>query len=205
MLHALSPPSAARCALGTSRVRSFSGLYLSAFDPKSIMVSPRCLREVNRLRQTYRTDLPLYELPVEPRASSKPKRTGSVQPNQPEAKKRKGNLDTPSKALPTKRKRPGEIGDEKAAKTTRSGNDFEPRLQTVCPLRFYPGDEKWQRNTCAIMGLQFHGKNKVRPGSPNVALKRPGLRTVKRIKPDGNCLFRSFAYIVTWWTLLIPY
>ncbi len=34
------------------------------------------------------------------------------------------------------------------------------------------------------MGLQFHGKNKVRPGGPNVALKRPDLRTVKHIEPD---------------------
>ncbi len=47
------------------------------------------------------------------------------------------------------------------------------------------------------MGLQFHGKNKVRPGGPNVALKRPDLRTVKRIGRDGNCLFRSFAYIIS--------
>ncbi len=141
-----------------------SGLYLSAFDPKSIMVSPRCLKEVNRSRETYRTDLPLYELPVEPRASGKRKLTGSVQPNQPEAQKRKENLDTPSKALPTKRKRPGELGDEKAGKKTCSGNDFEPRLQQACPLKFYPGDEQWQRNACDIMGLQFHGKNKVRPG-----------------------------------------
>ncbi len=37
----------------------------------------------------------------------------------------------------------------------------------------------------------------MRPGGPNVALKRPDLRTVKRIEPDGNCLFRSFAYIIT--------
>ncbi len=120
--------SAGMAYVALSRVRSLSGLYLSAFDPKSIMVSPRCLKEVNRLRETYRTDLPLYELPVEHRASGKRKLTGSVQPNQPEAKKRKGNIDTPSKALPTKSKRPGEL-DEKAAKKTCSGNDFEPRFQ----------------------------------------------------------------------------
>ena len=31
-----------------SRVRSLSGLYLAAFNPKSIMVSKSCLTEVNR-------------------------------------------------------------------------------------------------------------------------------------------------------------
>ncbi len=93
-------------------------------------------------------------------------------------------------------KRPAELGDEKAAKKTCSGNDFEPRLQQVCPFRFYPSDEQWQRNACAIVGLQFHGNNKERPGGPNVALKRSDLRTVKRIRDDGNCLFRSFAYII---------
>ncbi len=80
--------SAGMAYVALSRVRSLSGLYLSAFHPKSIMVSPQCLKEVNRLREIYRTDLPLYELPVEPRASGKRKFTGSVQPNQPEAKKK---------------------------------------------------------------------------------------------------------------------
>ena len=40
-----------------SRVRSLSGLYLTAFNPQSIMVSTKCLKEVNRLRQTFRKDL----------------------------------------------------------------------------------------------------------------------------------------------------
>ena len=48
-----------------SRVRSLSGLYLAAFDPKSIMVSTSCLKEVNRLRETYRKDLPLYPVPLQ--------------------------------------------------------------------------------------------------------------------------------------------
>ena len=43
-----------------SRVRSLSGLYLSAFSPKSLLVSTTCLKEV---RQTFRQDLPLYDIP----------------------------------------------------------------------------------------------------------------------------------------------
>ena len=38
-------------------------LHLFAFDAKSVMVSSKCLQEINRLRQTYRPDLPLYTVP----------------------------------------------------------------------------------------------------------------------------------------------
>ena len=48
-----------------------------------------------------------------------------------------------------------------------------------------------------MMGLQFHGKNRVRPGGPNVSLTPPDMRTIKRIMGDSNCLFRSLAYIIT--------
>ena len=53
---AVFSPGMAYVAL--SRVRSLSGLFLSAFNPKSLMVSPACLREVNRLRRAFRKDLP---------------------------------------------------------------------------------------------------------------------------------------------------
>ena len=59
-----------------SRVRSLSGLYLSAFSPKSLSVSATCLKEVNRLRQTFRQDLPLYDIPYR---ESKHKLTGTTQ------------------------------------------------------------------------------------------------------------------------------
>lgn len=46
-----------------SRVRSLDGLYLSEFDPKANIVSTKCIEELNRLRKTFRKDLPLYTLP----------------------------------------------------------------------------------------------------------------------------------------------
>ncbi len=46
-----------------SRVRTIEGVYLTSFDPKSIMVSDDCLREINRLRSTFREDLALYDIP----------------------------------------------------------------------------------------------------------------------------------------------
>ena len=70
-----------------SRVRSLSGLYLTAFDPKSIMASKSCLKEINRLRELYRKDLPLYILPPAPSTATKRKLSGSTVPDQPKAKK----------------------------------------------------------------------------------------------------------------------
>ena len=56
-----------------SRVRSLSGLYLTAFDPKSIMVSKSCLKEINRIRELYGKDLQLYTLPPAPSTATKRK------------------------------------------------------------------------------------------------------------------------------------
>ncbi len=50
-------------------------------------------------------------------------------------------------------------------------------------LRHYGSSVSWEKQS--------------ETGGTNVALKRPDLRTVKRIEPDGNCLFRSFVYIIT--------
>ena len=47
-----------------SRVRSLNGLYLTAFDAQSIRVSKNSVAEVNRLRQLFRKDLPLYQTPT---------------------------------------------------------------------------------------------------------------------------------------------
>ena len=40
-----------------SRVRTLLGVHLATFDPVSIKVKNKCLEEVNRLRETYRTDV----------------------------------------------------------------------------------------------------------------------------------------------------
>jgi len=45
-----------------SCVRSLSGMHLIAFDPNSVMVSNKCLHEVNRLRRLYTKHLPLCNL-----------------------------------------------------------------------------------------------------------------------------------------------
>jgi ATP-dependent DNA helicase PIF1 len=47
-----------------SRVRTLDGLYLLKFSPKAIIVSTKCIEEVNRLRAAYRSDLPLLDVPA---------------------------------------------------------------------------------------------------------------------------------------------
>ena len=47
-----------------SRVRTLDSLHLIASDPKSIMVSVKCLSEINRLQQLYRKDLLTYDIPA---------------------------------------------------------------------------------------------------------------------------------------------
>ena len=60
--HQVFSPGMAYVAL--SRVKQLENLHLIAFKPQSVMVSSKCLQEVNRLRQTYRSDLPQYSVPT---------------------------------------------------------------------------------------------------------------------------------------------
>ncbi len=99
-----------------SMVRSQLGLYQPALDPKSGMVSQK---EVNRLQETYRKDLSLYELQLEPRTSSKRKFTGSIEQNLPKPKRQKEAVNYPFKTLPKERKKSSELEDDKPAKKTR--------------------------------------------------------------------------------------
>ena len=68
------------------KCRNYSAL-MKLTRPKSIMVSVACLKEVNRLRDMYRKDLPLYVLPLKPKKGTKRKLTGTTHPDQPKAKK----------------------------------------------------------------------------------------------------------------------
>ena len=61
--------------VGLSRAKSLSGIHLANFntDPKCVIVSRRCLEEINRLRKIYRPDLPLYPVPNPPPTSKNKK------------------------------------------------------------------------------------------------------------------------------------
>ena len=203
--------SAGMAYVAVSRVRTLAGLHLVAFEPKSIMVSTSCLKEVNRLRAAYRPDLQAYALPHTPRTGSKHKLAGSVQDSAPNPKKPRvaGN------GSPRKRKQPLSSVNKPPAKRAKKLNKTppsskrkdkkpchsnardNPTTQRVCPFKFFPVDEQWQRDACARLGLQFYRANRVRPGDPHVPLKPPIPHMIRQIPGDGNCLFRSFSYIIT--------
>ena len=113
--------SAGMAYVALSRVRSLSGLYLTAFDPKSIMVSVSSLKEVNRLREAYRDDLPLYEMPPA-KPGCKRKLTGSTEYDEPTAKKGRPRSGT-------KRKLIGTIKPK--AKKTNEGKVKDPPSKSV--------------------------------------------------------------------------
>ena len=56
----------------------FPGLHLSALNPNSIMVSESSIREVNRLRERFRKDLPQYAIPPQPKCGTKHRLAGDA-------------------------------------------------------------------------------------------------------------------------------
>ena len=79
-----------------SRVRTLTGVHLTAFDPKSLIVSNSCIEEINRLRKTYRPGLPQYSIPDDCGGSKKHKLTGHNDMGEPVSKKPK-QMKPPSK------------------------------------------------------------------------------------------------------------
>ena len=71
-----------------SRVKQLENLHLIAFDKDAIKVSAKCLQEINRLRQTYRPDLPQYTVPQQCTTKSKKRKlTGALNTEAPSAKR----------------------------------------------------------------------------------------------------------------------
>ena len=207
--------SAGMAYVALSRVRSLAGLHLSAFDPKSIIVSTSCLQEANRLREAYRKDLPLYQMPskVQPSSSGvKRKLTGNNEVNPAKrvklaVAKAKKTLNKPlpkqvqtSSTKTRKRSLPQSSDCDRPNKVPRA-SDHDIVLVNVhggsgtCPFRFHPIDEAWQRAACRRVGVNFVTKCDLGEGGPNVPLTHP--RRCKAIRGDGNCLFRSFSYLIT--------
>ena len=193
-----------------SRVRTLEGLFLTAFNPKSLIVSVCSLKEVNRLRQTYRNDLPLYNIP----SPSKRKRKLTGVSEVPSAKRVSTESVTqgPSVDIKPRIKRKSTVVSEvpSAKKVSAESVTPGPSSSTVedddcvitgeaseSPLKFYPVTIDWQQRACQQLGLQYHAPTRVRPGGPNVPLTRPDMRSLKRIQGDGNCLFRALSYIIT--------
>ena len=195
--------SARLAYVALSSVCFLSGLYLAAFNPKSIMVSHSCIKEINRLRETYRSNLQQYPLPLQTRTGTKRKLTSNTQNDQPKPKKtNKKTPEAPSKPVPRNRKRRAsskskledETPDKKKKKRGSDGHNGKPD-QTL--WRYHSVDVEWQHNACNVMGQQFHGPNTVAPGGLDIIIIPSDARAVNHIRGNGNCLFHSFSYHIT--------
>ena len=188
-----------------SRVRTLEGLHLTAFDPKSISVSNCCLEEVNRLRRSFRKDLPLYEISVENKAPVKRQLLHTCDQEAPVKKKPKLNATLNHMKQCGEMIRSATDRPTKKHKFTKSNKDCEvvavdrpvmPRYEWS-DYRYYPVNEEWQRRACDLLGIQFLHPFCRQDGGPHVVLTRPDLRSLKSIGADGNCMFRALSYIVS--------
>ena len=195
-----------------SRVRSLDGLHLTAFHPASIKVNVKCLREINRLRQLHRKDLPLYEIPVT--SAKKLQLTGACEgdtPLLPPKKRRKTvqpSRKVTSKQLPKKApvlntKSGRKVASKQPSKKTPVLNT-SPTPDVIDlgdgqaqAFKFNPVDVKWQGNACRLLGVPYVQTNGVHKGGNTVPLTPPDKCHIKGILPDGNCMFRSLSYVVT--------
>ena len=155
-----------------SHVRTLAGLYLLAFDPKSIKVSRECTEEVNRLRKLFRSDIPCIELSAVPKPiKSNPKRTGLTcdnMPPQPTKEQAKSTVCNPIKCKTSGSGKKREGHPPKQSAPSSSTIDLTvgdvrvllaERETTWTYLRYYQTDEVWQREKCAQLGLTFHNAN----------------------------------------------
>ena len=191
-------------------MRSLSGLYLTSFDPSSIKVCNKSLEEANRLRSSFRKDLPLYEAVKQKRAPVKRTLLDGSSELEPPAKK------TVHKSISKKRTMSasdGACGDSKKKKSDRAPSTGSRSASGDCEItaverptaprtewrdyRYYPVDVDWQRQKCTQLGLSFVGPFRRQDGGSDVILTRPDLRSLKRISGDGNCLFRAMSYVIT--------
>ena len=145
-----------------------------------------------RLRDTYRKDLPLYFLPID-KSSTKRRLTGvpqcdlcqaeKLQSSPPLPRKRQQTLKSkPSKKKSCKdRKRPAtdHMEADPSAKKLSNSNDFNTGQLQVWPFKFYSVNEQWQRDACATLGVDFRQSNRLRPGGPDVPLRHPNLHTIR--------------------------
>ena len=181
-----------------SRVRTLEGLHLTAFDPQSIIVNNSCLEEVNRLRSTFRKDLPLYELPEKKKRPVKCNLLDEDAPaykteTEPKAKRR---CYVPKSAPSAKKRKVAD--DNKDCEVVGVHRPAAPQYEWS-DYRYYPADEAWQRQACELLGIRFVRPFQRQEGGSDMILTRPDMRSLRSIGGDGNCLFRALctAKIIT--------
>ena len=137
-----------------SRVKQLENLHLIAFEEDVIKVSAKCLQEINRLRQTFRPDLPQYTVPRQYTTQTrKRKLTGALKSEAPRAKRSRkcsagsGKSDAPPAAAPPKR--PEKEGSK------RSSNSVEqlPTKRRRLTYNVEPGQIPQERSTILCLWI----------------------------------------------------
>ena len=173
--------------MACSRVRRLSDLlFEKPFDFQRLTN----LSKSNRLKERLQEDVRLLQLSTSPCGQE-----GGV-PGK-DAKSGSSRLD-PGHPVPrtgSEGGSPNLPGNEAGSGGSRGDVHIENVDPNAYQFRYNPVDADWQQRTCREMRLEYHGPNGVTPGGPDVILT-PAL-TYKRIAGDGNCLFRSFSYIIT--------
>ena len=127
--------SAGTACVALSRVRSLSCLHLSAFDPSSIIASPSYIREVNRLRENFRKDLPPYNIPKV--RARKRKFTSEI--DVPKARK---VVKLATKTVVIKASKEVNVSEPPAFdggyKFPHDRRDYQPRDEGVWPFSYHP-------------------------------------------------------------------
>ena len=134
-----------------SRLKLLAGLHLVAFTPQSVKVNVKCLKEVNRLRQEYRTDLPLHDVSVTS-AATKHKLRALSDTDEPLAKRQHTTKEAGFSVVGRQHPPPTKL------------QIIQVREHNISSFKFHSVNEQWQRDACVLLGLNFEGFNAMEKG-----------------------------------------
>ena len=154
-----------------------------------------CVEECNRPEEQFRPDLPLYQLPS--KRSVKRRMTGAIAP--PAKRPCTGKASAPKRKHETEDKpQPKKQKDKMANKKTDQSScddcfivDWPQHTVVTERFRFNPLDVTGQQQGCKMLKLNYHNKNVVSVGGPDVPLTEPERSTLVDIVGDGSCMFQS--------------
>ena len=210
-----------------SRVKEMKNLHLIAFDAKSVMVSSKCLQEINRLRQTYRPDLPLYTVPSiqsSLKKNTRAKLTAALLSDPPPPKQsdavsagKRKKADKSQDLPPSKKKRAHvdvhvvsavSSGKKRKAIVTEDDGNL-PTVKKRRPRRrradTRPPVQSWYRynpvsvdwQRWASQQLELHFVCDNRTTPGGPDVRLNHPASMRRVSGDGNCLFCALCYIIT--------
>ena len=201
-----------------SRVRTLSGLSLTSFDPKALMVSRCSIEEINRLRKIYRPDLPQYaiqKIVALENVNLLAHMIYTMYVDEPQTKKQK--CLNPLTAVSSKRP----LLDSKNVMKDFSNSSKKPRIDngggnnnnnnnvdddveeigfnpwgTVSHnYKYHPPNADTRKSWCRSLNLRYVKTCRLCLGSTNTALTVPS-RDID-VPGDGNCLFNALSRVIT--------